>query len=108
MLSDPNFSSPANIDASVELRKDEKAYKARVSKLVEKSRKELPPGFEMPKAKPPVTITESYELPLSDDDLDADLPDDDEVRGSCSWFFLHKLTAYFQPLDEDEDEPEDD
>ncbi len=35
--------------AQVELRKDPKAFKARVLKLVEKSKRELPPGFEMPK-----------------------------------------------------------
>jgi len=37
MLSDPNFESPANIDASVELRNNPKAYKARIRKLVRDS-----------------------------------------------------------------------
>ena len=37
MLSDANFESPANIDASVELKNDPKAYKARVRKLVRDS-----------------------------------------------------------------------
>jgi len=37
MLSDPNFESPANIDASVELRNDPKAYRAKIRKLVRDS-----------------------------------------------------------------------
>ena len=37
MLSEANFESPANIDASVELKNDPKAYKARVRKLVRDS-----------------------------------------------------------------------
>jgi len=54
MLSDPNFSSPANVDASVELRKNPTAFEAKVRKLAEKAKSELPPGFEMPKPKAPV------------------------------------------------------
>jgi len=78
MLSDPNFSSPANVDASVELRKEPATYKARLKKLIEKARKELPLGFEMPKVKAPVKITESFELPLSDDEVDDFGEDGDE------------------------------
>jgi ubiquitin-conjugating enzyme E2 G1 len=37
MLSDANFESPANIDASVELKNDPKAYKTRIRKLVRDS-----------------------------------------------------------------------
>lgn len=37
MLSDANFESPANIDASVELKNDPKAYRARIRKLVRDS-----------------------------------------------------------------------
>jgi len=51
MLADPNFSSPANVDASVELRKTPDVYKKHVQRIVDKSQKELPSGFEMPKAK---------------------------------------------------------
>jgi len=39
MLSDPNFSSPANVDASVEWRNNYSKYKSRVKNIVEKSRK---------------------------------------------------------------------
>jgi len=51
MFSDPNYSSPANVDASVEQRKKPDEFKKKVSKLVQKAIKELPPGFEMPKPK---------------------------------------------------------
>eukprot|EP01006_Ploeotia_vitrea_P050308 TRINITY_DN67445_c0_g2_i1.p1 TRINITY_DN67445_c0_g2~~TRINITY_DN67445_c0_g2_i1.p1 ORF type:complete len:177 (-),score=77.80 TRINITY_DN67445_c0_g2_i1:187-717(-) len=37
LLADPNFESPANIDASVMLQKDKKEFKKRVRKLVRKS-----------------------------------------------------------------------
>lgn len=37
MLSDPNFDSPANIDASVQWRKDYDGYKKRVRKMVRDS-----------------------------------------------------------------------
>eukprot|EP01130_Rhizamoeba_saxonica_P012171 TRINITY_DN5111_c0_g1_i1.p1 TRINITY_DN5111_c0_g1~~TRINITY_DN5111_c0_g1_i1.p1 ORF type:complete len:338 (+),score=86.94 TRINITY_DN5111_c0_g1_i1:50-1063(+) len=37
MLNDPNFSSPANVDASVECRNNYKKYKSRIKKLVAKS-----------------------------------------------------------------------
>jgi len=51
MLADPNISSPANVDASVEMRKKPHDYKKKIHKLVEKSKKELPVDFTMPKAK---------------------------------------------------------
>lgn len=41
MLGDPNFESPANIEASVELQKDAPSYRKRVRKLVRKSQDAL-------------------------------------------------------------------
>jgi len=40
MLNDPNFSSPANVDASVECRKDYNTYTKRIKKLAEMAQKE--------------------------------------------------------------------
>lgn len=37
MLSDPNFESPANVDASVQLKQDPKAFKKKVRQLVRRS-----------------------------------------------------------------------
>jgi len=48
IFSAPNFSSPANIDASVELRKNPEQYAARVKRLVEKSLKEKPADIKIP------------------------------------------------------------
>ena len=41
MLSDPNFESPANIDASVELKNDPKKFKQRVRKIVRETQDAL-------------------------------------------------------------------
>jgi ubiquitin-conjugating enzyme E2 G1 len=41
MLSDPNFESPANVDASVELKRDPKLFKQRVRKLVRETQDAL-------------------------------------------------------------------
>ena len=41
MLNEPNCDSPANIDAGVQLRKDEEAYKKKVRNLVLKSMDDL-------------------------------------------------------------------
>lgn len=39
MLGDPNFSSPANVDASVDWRQDFSGYKARISRLIDLANK---------------------------------------------------------------------
>ncbi len=41
LLSDPNFESPANIDASVQLKNDPDAFKRKVRNLVRRSMEEL-------------------------------------------------------------------
>jgi len=48
LLDDPNGNSPANIDASVEFRKNFPEYKKRVLKEVERSKKDIPEDFVMP------------------------------------------------------------
>jgi len=77
MLSDPNFSSPANVDASVELRKKPDDYKKRVRKLVEKTSKDLPVDFEMPKARKPIYDKEVVFDPFEDDEFE-DIENDEE------------------------------
>jgi len=44
MLSDPNFASPANIDASVEWKDDQEGYKKRIRALVRKSQEVMMGG----------------------------------------------------------------
>lgn len=48
LLDDAEVSSPANVDAGVQLRKDPAAYKERVREDREKSKEDIPDGFEMP------------------------------------------------------------
>ncbi|RDW70875.1 putative ubiquitin conjugating enzyme (UbcC) [Aspergillus mulundensis] len=48
LLDDAEVSSPANVDASVLLRKNPESYKEMVRKCVEESKKDIPEGFEMP------------------------------------------------------------
>jgi len=48
LLSSPNFSSPANIDASVEWRKNPDAYKKRIQRLVQKANAEKPASIVIP------------------------------------------------------------
>jgi len=80
MLADPNISSPANVDASKEYRDKKDAFRQRVLKLVEKSKKEVPAGFEWPKAKKPVKQPEIDEFLEDnwDNYSDEELPDEDE------------------------------
>jgi len=76
MMSVPNFSSPANVDASVELRKKPGDYRKRIFKLVEKSKKELPSDFTMPKAK---KIEAPKEEIFDYDEFDEEFEGDEEV-----------------------------
>ncbi|GAM24663.1 hypothetical protein SAMD00019534_078380, partial [Acytostelium subglobosum LB1] len=48
ILSDPNCSSPANVDASVEWRQNREAYKKRCAKLVEKANAQKPAHIVIP------------------------------------------------------------
>jgi len=48
LLNTPNFSSPANVDASVEWRKDFNAYSKRVATLIAKANREKPPHIKIP------------------------------------------------------------
>lgn len=50
LLEDPNISSPANVDAAVDYRKNQKAYNAKVKAEVERSKQDIPPDFVMPTA----------------------------------------------------------
>lgn len=82
MLSDPNFSSPANVDASVELRKKPEEYKKRVRKLADKSKKELPQDFTMPKAKKPEPVKEEiFDYDEFDEEFDEDEDMEDNEEG---------------------------
>lgn len=83
MLADPNTSSPANVDASVEWRNHRAKFRNRVAKLVKKAVDSLPAGFEMPKARKPVQHAAPSNLDLFYSDSDEeDYDEDDEEYGS--------------------------
>lgn len=48
LLDDAEVSSPANVDAGVMLRNNPEAYRQRVAEDREKSKQDIPKGFEMP------------------------------------------------------------
>jgi len=48
LLSSPNFSSPANVDASVEWRKSPDVFKQRIQRLIQKANKEKPAHIVIP------------------------------------------------------------
>ncbi|CCK71518.1 SCF E2 ubiquitin-protein ligase catalytic subunit CDC34 KNAG_0H01040 [Huiozyma naganishii CBS 8797] len=50
LLEDPNISSPANVDAAVDYRKNPDQYRQRVLMEVERSKQDIPQGFQMPTA----------------------------------------------------------
>ncbi|KAI7898028.1 ubiquitin-conjugating enzyme/RWD-like protein [Cokeromyces recurvatus] len=84
LLADPNCSSPANVDAGVAYRKNREQFNAIVRKQVEASKKDIPPGFKMPKseqdfmpAAPPEIEEDDNFWYESGDDSDFGVDDDD-------------------------------
>jgi len=77
ILSAPNFSSPANIDASVEMRNQPDAFARRVKKLVERSKLEKPDDVKIPH------------------------PDTDPVERAIQIEKMKRKNAVFDSLDDD-------
>ncbi|KAI1342666.1 ubiquitin-conjugating enzyme/RWD-like protein [Xylariaceae sp. FL0016] len=71
LLDDPEINSPANVDAGVLYRDNRGAYDQRARETVEKSKKDIPEGFEMPTSLEPPP-------PPKDTDDDADFWDESE------------------------------
>ena len=92
LLDDPEISSPANVDASVQCRDDKDGYRARVLQDVETSKKDIPEGFVMPtheSTKPPPEdkVDDNYWVDSDAEELDLDDDfdfDDDAANGSES------------------------
>ena len=89
LLDDAEISSPANVDAAVMLRKDPEGYKTRVGKDRDRSKADIPEGFEMPthesafKKEAPVEPDFSWSDSDADDDFgmsdsDEEMFDDEE------------------------------
>lgn len=109
LLDDAEISSPANVDASVMLRDDKEAFKARVKQDVEASKKDIPEGFIMPNnesAKPDVDKVDDdfwNDSDVEEVDFDADF-DDDVVNGSESDQELNNDSEDEENYDDDEDD----
>jgi ubiquitin-conjugating enzyme E2 R len=91
LLDDPEISSPANVDASVQYRDHKEEFKQRVQEEVEKSKKDIPEGFVMPtheSTKPPIEDKPDEDFWIDSDAEDLDLDDfdfdDDAANGSES------------------------
>ncbi|KAI8138611.1 ubiquitin-conjugating enzyme/RWD-like protein [Fennellomyces sp. T-0311] len=92
LLADPNCSSPANVDAGVAYRKNREAFDSIVKSQVDASKKDIPPGFQMPKSEKdfmlaaPAEIEDDenfwYESADESDFIDDDDEDDDDDRSS--------------------------
>eukprot|EP01111_Echinosteliopsis_oligospora_P006853 TRINITY_DN2125_c0_g1_i1.p1 TRINITY_DN2125_c0_g1~~TRINITY_DN2125_c0_g1_i1.p1 ORF type:complete len:239 (+),score=56.64 TRINITY_DN2125_c0_g1_i1:79-795(+) len=88
LLSAPNTSSPANVDASVEWRNNQQAYKKRIQALVEKANKQVPSHVKIPhpdtdpaERQRHVEKMKILERPMDMDDYDDfayENPDDDD------------------------------
>ena len=84
LLEDPNISSPANVDAAVDYRKNPDQYTQRVKMEVERSKQDIPQGFIMPTSDAAyISKTGKKEEPEESRDIadnfwyDSDLDDDD-------------------------------
>lgn len=91
LLEDPNISSPANVDAAVDYRKNPDQYKQRVKMEVERSKQDIPQGFVMPTSDSAyVSKVGKREEPEETKDMadnfwyDSDLDDDDNVGGDVN------------------------
>lgn len=91
LLDDAEPSSPANVDAAVLLRKDPDTYRQLVKTDVEKSKLDIPAGFEMPTHETPVrepVEKEDHDF-WAESDVDSDVfggsdSDDDMEQSSGS------------------------
>lgn len=100
LLSSPNTESPANVDASVTWRKDRKHFDKRVQEDVDRSKRDVPPGFVMP------DDDSAYVAPKSTDNHD--VVDDDFWYESADSFEDEGDEEVDNSMAEDSDEEEED
>jgi len=94
ILNDPNFSSPANVDASVEWRKNKESYLNKCKKLVEKANREKPPHVEIPH--PDTNEAEHAKIVRKWKEMNTDMDAED--------FYEHNEEHEDSDSDENEDE----
>lgn len=113
LLDDAEISSPANVDASVMLRDDPEAFKARVEQDVEASKKDIPEGFVLPTHESSKPVVEKIDDDFwNDSDAeevdfdDFDDFDDDAANGSESDADLNNESEDDENYDDDDTEHE--
>ncbi|RKO93172.1 ubiquitin-conjugating enzyme/RWD-like protein [Blyttiomyces helicus] len=104
LLSDPNCSSPANVDAGKMYREDRPGYVAKVKEQVQLSKNDIPDDLVMPKTaadflvKPPQEIEEDENFWYEEQDEDDDDEDEDMDDGE---------DEEDEDMDEEEEEEEE-
>jgi ubiquitin-conjugating enzyme E2 R len=105
LLDDPEISSPANVDAGVMFRDKREAYDKRAKETVEKSKKDIPEGFQMPKsfdvAPPPKVDNDDDFWAASDEEFDfggSDTGDDGDDQ---------EMGDFEEEAEEDDEEEEE-
>lgn len=79
LLDDAECSSPANVDAGVQLRNDPAGYKQRVAEDREKSKQDIPAGFVMPTHETAFKKEEKVDtFSWSDSEVEEDFGSDDD------------------------------
>lgn len=106
LLDDPEINSPANVDASVLYRDHHDDYLKKAAETVERSKKDIPAGFEMPTsfeaAPPPKQDNDDDFWAESDEEFDfggSDTGDEDEDQ---------EMDDFEQEGSEEEGEDDDD
>ncbi|GAM36553.1 ubiquitin conjugating enzyme [Talaromyces pinophilus] len=110
LLDDAECSSPANVDAGVQLRMDPKGYRAHVRRDVEMAKEDIPEGFVMP------TFESTLSKPNADKDdvkeemdfwADSDVDEDPFGGSDSSDMGVGDDDDDMEFLDDDDDEDED-
>lgn len=79
LLDDAECSSPANVDAGVQLRSDPEAYRKRVAEDRENSKQDIPEGFMMPTHETAFKKEEvEKDMSWSDSEVEDDFDSDDD------------------------------
>ncbi|QLG70398.1 hypothetical protein HG535_0A03370 [Zygotorulaspora mrakii] len=104
LLEDPNISSPANVDAAVDYRKNPDQYKQRVKMEVERSKQDIPQGFVMPTSDSAAYVSKISKQDEVEDNkdiadnfwYDSDLDGDEDGNGG-----LHDDSFSFEEVDDE-------
>ncbi|KAK3378542.1 ubiquitin-conjugating enzyme/RWD-like protein [Podospora didyma] len=115
LLDDPEISSPANVDAGVMYRDRRTEYEEKARATVQRSKKEIPVGFEMPKsfepAPPPKAENDDDFWAASDEELDlggSDTGSDDDDQDMGDFEDGDEEEEEQDGSDEEDEEEEDD